>query len=220
MRNTHFVIDQSASMTDIDQALRRGLREMMLELPAQSTVTVTRFNHEVVVGKRESVQGVALETGVCRGTTALYDAIDAALETELADPLAETHLVVFTDGLDNASRVAPADVAAKIEEAREQRGWVVSFLGCNQDAVLTATRLGIDPDRALTCECSGDGVRSACRALSANVGGDSVEAFTRVQRQASMPARVSAASMPEPSFLAPPRVCRQKTERGLNGRGT
>jgi hypothetical protein len=94
-----------------------------------------------------------------RGSTALHDAMvrligDAG--TELAslpeDQRPGTVLVaVLTDGQENSSREASgAMVKALVERQQKQWGWQFTYLGANQDAVLTAGGLGIRAEDALT----------------------------------------------------------------------
>jgi hypothetical protein len=94
-----------------------------------------------------------------RGSTALHDAMVRLIEdagTELAslpeDQRPGTVLVaVLTDGQENSSREASgAMVKALVERQQKQWGWQFTYLGANQDAVLTAGGLGIRAEDALT----------------------------------------------------------------------
>lgn len=60
-------------------------------------------------------------------------------------------VAVLTDGHENASREASgAMVKALVERQQHQYGWQFTYLGANQDAVLTAHGLGIRAEDALT----------------------------------------------------------------------
>lgn len=94
-----------------------------------------------------------------RGSTALHDAMVRLIGeagAELAglpeDQRPGTVLVaVLTDGHENSSREATgALVKALVERQQSQWGWQFTYLGANQDAVLTAQGLGIKADDALT----------------------------------------------------------------------
>ena len=193
--STHFVIDESGSMREIEDGVYEGVQQVLSELPNDSHVTFTRFNEVVTVGARQGWDSVAaLSRGSCSGKTALYDAVLAAIAEEEKDPIANTHIVVITDGQDNASRGTAADVSAAVSRVRGERAWAVSFMGCNQDAVLTAkTLLGVEETHALTYEASASGIKAAFRALSDNISGfaadGQVAEFTQVQRQTSLPFR-------------------------------
>lgn len=212
--STHFVIDESASMAALEADVYDGVQKMLGELPKVGYVTFSRFNHNVTLGVRQPCERVAeVPRKACSGKTALYDAMLAAIAFEEERPIANTHVVIVTDGLDNASQRMAADVSAAVTRVREERAWTVSFLGCNQDAVLTAkTLLGVEEQHALTYESSSTGVRAAFRALSLNssefAAGGRVAEFTSVQRQMSLPLRFEKETA---EFISPPPLCRQKS---------
>lgn len=57
--------------------------------------------------------------------------------------------IIITDGEENASREFSAEqVKTQIERQKNKYGWEFIFLGANIDAVETAKRFGIAPDRA------------------------------------------------------------------------
>ena len=216
---THFVLDDSASMRDIEQGVYDGVQEMLARLPRDDLVTISRFNERVSLGGRVvcgDVEGV--EKGKCIGRTALLDAILEALSAEMRDPVQATHIVVVTDGMDNASRTSAEEVSRKVEQARRERGWTVSFLGCNQDAVVTArTLLGVQEGHALTYQPSAEGAKTALRALSDNTDDTPcrrIGTFTSLQRQASLPASFPAPA-DVPVLMTPPAVGRQMSKRDM-----
>ena len=49
----------------------------------------------------------------------------------------------MTDGLENSSREFTADAIAALIKAKQQQGWLVVYLGANQDAWTVANTLGI-----------------------------------------------------------------------------
>lgn len=214
LTSTHFVIDESASMSALERDVYDGVQQMLHELPKDGFVTFSRFNHEVTLGARQACGEVTkVPRKPCCGKTALYDAILAAIAHEEEHPVDNTHVVIVTDGLDNASHRIAADVSAAVTRVREEHAWAVTFLGCNQDAVLTAkTLLGIGEECALTYEPSSDGVQAAFRALSANSSdfatGGGVAAFTAVQRQTSLPLRFEKQTA---DFCSAPKLCRQRS---------
>ena len=94
-----------------------------------------------------------------RGSTALHDAMvrligeaGAELAALPEDQRPGTVLVaVLTDGHENSSREATgAMVKELVERQQSQWGWQFTYLGANQDAVLTAHGLGIRAEDALT----------------------------------------------------------------------
>jgi hypothetical protein len=94
-----------------------------------------------------------------RGSTALHDAMlrligeaGAELAALPEEERPGTVLVaVLTDGQENSSREATGTaVKALVERQQSQWGWQFTYLGANQDAVLTARGLGIRAEDALT----------------------------------------------------------------------
>ena len=81
-------------------------------------------------------------------------------------------MVCFSEKIRRASRRCSArQVREMIRRQKEQYGWEFLFLGANIDAVETAGRLGIAPDRAVNYHCDGAGTR-----LNYEVVGEAVAA--------------------------------------------
>lgn len=103
-----------------------------------------------------------LKTGdyVPRGRTPLYDAIGGMLvEMSGIVPENSTALVtVITDGYENASvSFRSSDIRRMVAEL-EERGWVFTYIGANQDAILEAGKMGIS--NAMDFNASVDGIRN------------------------------------------------------------
>lgn len=85
------------------------------------------------------------------GMTALYDAIGFTLRDQKARIERENWadavtVAILTDGAENDSRhFTQQEVRAMVHE-RQRAGWHFIFLGANQNAVLSADQLGIDPE--------------------------------------------------------------------------
>jgi hypothetical protein len=68
--------------------------------------------------------------------------------------------VIITDGEENASReYTVSTIKSQIERQKVKYGWEFVFLGANIDAVTTASRFGIDPDRAQNYHADGEGAQ-------------------------------------------------------------
>ncbi|MDE6590980.1 MAG: hypothetical protein K2K53_11690, partial [Oscillospiraceae bacterium] len=109
------------------------------------------------------------------GTTALLDAIGrtiqklVSVQKNTAEEYQAEHVmfVIITDGAENSSREYSADqVKSMIEHEKEAYGWEFVFLGANIDAVETAGRFGIAPDRAVDYVPDGAGTELNFRAMS------------------------------------------------------
>ena len=99
---------------------------------------------------------------------ALLDAVGGAIHhignihkyARPEDVPAHTLFVITTDGMENASRrYAARQVKEMIRRQKEKYGWEFLFLGANIDAVETAGRLGICPDRAVNYHSDSTGTR-------------------------------------------------------------
>tara|TARA_A100001015_G_scaffold290599_1_gene363823 strand:- start:483 stop:1355 length:873 start_codon:yes stop_codon:yes gene_type:complete len=146
----HIVLDQSGSMLSFNESIYEGARELVRELPDDSLVTLTTFNHIVNPGSRMSKKEALsnIKSGVASGTTALRDAILKSIEIEESAPRTKTTIVIVTDGIDNASNSTPSEVCKAVTKCNS-RGWRVLFLGANQDAITNASQYGIPSGRAL-----------------------------------------------------------------------
>ena len=77
----------------------------------------------------------------------------------------------------------------KIENFQSKQGMRILFLGSNQDAIVSASGIGIPVNRALTYGHDGENTKNAFRAVSENVDGYrscGADNFTRSQRQNSV----------------------------------
>ena len=71
-----------------------------------------------------------------------------------------TLFVITTGSIENASRrYSSPRVKEIIQRQKEKYGWEFLFLGANIDAVETAGRLSIAPDRAVNYHCDSEGTR-------------------------------------------------------------
>lgn len=81
-----------------------------------------------------------------------------------------TLFVITTDGCENASRTySSARVKEMIEHQKEKDGWEFLFLGANIDAIATAGRMGIRPERAVQYHCDSRGQEVNYQVLSETV---------------------------------------------------
>ncbi len=110
-----------------------------------------------------------------RGCTALIDAIGGAIHhignihkyARPEDVPAHTMFIITTDGEENASHRYTADRVKKmIERQKEKYGWDFLFIGANIDAVETAGRYGIAPDRAVNYNADQKGTQVLYENLS------------------------------------------------------
>ena len=103
-----------------------------------------------------------------RGCTALLDAVGGAIHhignvhkyAREEDRPEKTIFVITTDGLENASREYTYDrVKQMVERQKEKYGGEFLFLGANIDAIKTAGRFGIRPERAANYNSDREGTQ-------------------------------------------------------------
>ena len=159
-----FILDRSGSMKGL-QADTIGGFNFMIERQkreaGEAIVSTILFDDRCeVVHDRVDIAKVASLTEkeyYVRGSTALIDALGGAIHhignvhkyARAEDVPEHTIFVIITDGMENSSHVYTADrVREMIRHEKEKYGWEFLFLGANIDAIETAGRFGIAPDRA------------------------------------------------------------------------
>lgn len=146
-----------------------------------ATVTLYEFNTNVerVYEARQIEDAPELggDTYSPGGRTALHDAIATAVQetTDYVAAMDESDrpenvvVVVLTDGKENASETPQGEVRDLVESRREKHDWEFLFIGANQDAALTASEMGMDPDRSLHMDHSDEGTRAAYESTSERI---------------------------------------------------
>jgi hypothetical protein len=151
------VLDRSGSMQSCRSDAEGGLNNFVQEqkkAPGHALFTLVQFDHEYeFVHNGISIQDVPQLALVPRGRTAMYDAIGRAInETgKRLGAMPEDQrpgLVVFvilTDGAENASREFKQEqIKAMIELQQSQYQWKFIYLGANQNAIATASGIGVE----------------------------------------------------------------------------
>jgi uncharacterized protein YegL len=137
-----FLLDRSGSMDSCRIETMDGFNTF-IESQKQfgGTMTLCLFDDqfETVYEKTpiEEVPVLTEETFVPRGGTALHDAMGQVLKMNLSD---DAMVIILTDGEENSSRTY---TSAHIKDLVNLKPWKFVYLGANQDAVLTASELGI-----------------------------------------------------------------------------
>ena len=177
-----FLLDRSGSMSAIAEHVVAGFDRFFHDQRAQpgtATVTLVQFDgeapHDVLVDARP-IDAVRSMRGRFepRGVTPLYDAIGMLLDRAErlvgagADP-ADQLVVIFSDGLENASSDWTRErIDARIAALRAD-GWTFVFLGANQDSYATGRQMSMAPGSVSNFAFDDDGVAAAYHHLSANV---------------------------------------------------
>ena len=170
-----FILDRSGSMQGLESDTIGGFNAMLekqKKQPGEAFVSTVLFDDETQVLhdrlRLNKVKPITEKDYYVRGCTALLDAVGGAIHhignihkyARPEDVPAHTLFVITTDGMENASRrYAARQVKEMIRRQKEKYGWEFLFLGANIDAVETAGRLGICPDRGVNYRSDSTGTR-------------------------------------------------------------
>ncbi len=177
------LLDRSGSMSGLVSDVIGGVNAYLADqatLPGTCTVTTAQFDSvdpfEVLADDLDvhEVPELTSEVYHPRGCTPLYDAIgslidraDHRLGTRAAAglPPDDQLVVIFTDGLENASHRWDRSAIFERIEARKAAGWTFVFLGANQDSYAEGEGLGLGAGSISNWEASERGVDLAFTSL-------------------------------------------------------
>lgn len=197
----HVVLDRSGSMescrdstigavNEYVNTLRAGGASARLSLTLFDDIGIDLIHDNVRV---EDVPPVTAETFVPRGMTPLNDAIGKTVVRIDAEPRREGErvaLVILTDGLENASKEHTKESVRKLLESRQkEKGWLVLYLGANQDAWAEGAARGVKGATSMDFDMGrvAPAMTAAGRATMAYAAGapPSAVEFTAQEREAS-----------------------------------
>lgn len=177
------VVDRSGSMASIAANVQETLEEFVneqLSQPGRLTIDTVFFDSEIdnrasFVDPSKEKLDLELKP---RGMTALYDAVGLKV-TSFGEALSKMKeeerpgkviFVIATDGHENSSKeFTQQRIAELIKVQREVYSWDFTFIGANQDAVLTAEGLNIPKGSAITFAATAGGTESVLRSMSGYV---------------------------------------------------
>ena len=179
-----FLLDRSGSMSALTQDVIGGFNTFVTEQaqePGTAHLTLVQFDSqapfEIIhdAARIEEVPSLTTETYSPRGSTPLLDAIGQLIEhadqrieaRSRNDESAEDQLVViFSDGLENASQRYDPTRVAELISSRQQAGWEFVFMGANQDSYLEAGRMGISEESVSNFAATAAGTSAAFQSIS------------------------------------------------------
>lgn len=176
-----FVLDSSGSMDQIAADTKGGYNSLLKEQRTEEgTATVTLYDFNSSVEQLYQAEPIAEapeltdENYTPGGNTALYDALATAIRdtgeriASMSNDNTPDHVMVvtLTDGKENASETPQETVRELVELRQTEDNWEFLFIGANQDAALTAEKMGIDRASSLEMAHSGEGTRSAYESTS------------------------------------------------------
>ena len=183
-----FILDKSGSMGGLEKDTIGGYNSMLEKqkaVPGECLITTVLFDNDYeLLHDRIDIRAVSPITEkeyAVGGSTALLDAIGRTIhkignaQRNTADDYRaeKVMFVIITDGEENSSREYSAEkIKAQIQRQKEKYDWEFIFLGANIDAVETAGRFGIAPDRAQNYHADSEGT-----ALNFRVMSDAVATF-------------------------------------------
>lgn len=179
------IIDRSGSMSNIQSAMVDGIngikKDLLKEVAASGgkiTVDVVQFDTEIEHVNKFTPLALYTPYLDPRGSTALYDGIvtgasnlrDAIELLDEDERPGHVQVVVVTDGQENASRLADAQlVSDTVTWCTDQLGWDFTFLGANQDAVYVGAALGFEGKKSMTFNSTAAGVAGTASSLSSYI---------------------------------------------------
>jgi uncharacterized protein YegL len=181
-----FILDRSGSMSGYEADVIGGFNatiEKQKKEAGQALVSTVLFDHcSIVLHDRveiAKIQPMTKEDYQVRGSTALLDAVGSAIHhignvhkyARAEDVPARTIFVITTDGMENASRTYDSEkIKSMIKRQKEKYGWEFLFLAANIDAVETAGKYGIDPERAVNYRQDKEGIECSYKMMNQAIG--------------------------------------------------
>lgn len=155
------ILDESGSMYGLEKASVDGVNETIQtikssyeQLPEQEQLlTFVTFSNRGDSFCRTKVKLAPItEVGEFKpsdyqpnGCTPLYDTMGLTL-TEMEEVATESDIVlvtIITDGYENSSRKYDYEKIKRLVSRLDEKDWVFTYIGANQDAILEAGKMGI-----------------------------------------------------------------------------
>jgi hypothetical protein len=147
------VLDRSGSMSNCRQstidAVNKYLSEARVSELATADFELLIFDSlsidTIRSGKLSDAKDITEEDFVPREMTPLYDAMGRAIDS--LDHRAgdgKAIMVVVTDGMENHSRKHTHSSISELVRARQDKGWLIIFLGAGLESARQGTAMGIN----------------------------------------------------------------------------
>ena len=156
-----FLLDRSGSMQGLTEDVIGGFNQFVFDQgskPGKARLTAIQFDggdpFEVIIDAKRINKVDTLTSDVYqpRGVTPLYDAVGRLITTadqritsreERELPEEDQLVIVFTDGLENASREFGRSQVFDLIKDRMDAGWTFVFMGANQDSYAEGHKIGL-----------------------------------------------------------------------------
>ena len=155
------ILDESGSMRGLERVSVDGVNETIQaikgayeQLPGQDqlltfiTFSSTRdsdYRTQLELVPISKVKEINESDYIPRGGTPLYDTMGKAL-TELERTATDSDIVlvtIITDGKENSSLEYNQEMIKTLINRLDEKDWVFTYIGANQDAILEAGKMGI-----------------------------------------------------------------------------
>ena len=174
-----FLIDRSGSMQGLVEDVVGGFNAFLSTQKSETgdcTMTLVQFDNQNPFEVLHDATPISQVPDLTRnqyqprGMTPLLDAL-GDLVTSVDGRLTglgtseDQIVVVFSDGMENASRRWTRPTLFEAIEARKAAGWTFVYLGANQDSYEEAGRIGFDDTNVQNFRGDGAGTRHAMRSV-------------------------------------------------------
>jgi hypothetical protein len=179
-----FVLDRSGSMHSNAETTVESFNSFLAtqqqeheELPARLTLVLFDTEFDVLYASVPvpEVKRLDMSTYKPDGFTALLDAVGHTIDEtgkrlaamDEKDRPGTVVIAIQTDGLENSSRIyTHHDIQKMIKHQQEVYSWKFLFLGANQDAIATASAMGIQKGYSANYFETKDSITATSRANS------------------------------------------------------
>jgi len=181
INTTHvcLVLDRSGSMQAVREDALGGVNSYIQTAKETRDLYEARFSMITfssesvdIIRKNEimeTVKPVSVDEYRCAGWTPLFDAVGRGigiLDEALENKPGKAILVVMTDGMENASREFSHEKITELIKTRQERGWLVTFLGEGLDVAKQGVAMGAMAAN-VAAYAGGQGLRSAGQVMVA-----------------------------------------------------
>jgi hypothetical protein len=179
-----FLLDRSGSMELLAPDVIGGFNQFVADQvakPGKARLTAVQFDGQDafdVICDAVLIDDVAKLTSSVyrpRASTPLHDAMGKLIQTadrrvanrsEKNKPKEDQLIIVFTDGLENASLEFDRAQVFELIKERTDAGWTFVFMGANQDSYAEGYKMGMDDGNVQNYEATPDNVKAAFASIS------------------------------------------------------
>ena len=179
-----FLLDRSGSMQGLTEDVIGGFNQFVTDQalkPGKARLTAVQFDgadpFEMIVDAKHigDVSELTSDVYQPRGVTPLYDALGYLIRSadhrisyraENGRPEEDQLIIVFTDGLENASTKFERSKIFELIQERMDSGWTFVFMGANQDSYAEGHKIGLMDGNVQNYAATPDNVKLAFSSVS------------------------------------------------------